>query len=195
LLELEHPVILETHGGTGKLYARCYGSVPEGVVFEKNPAKSGVLAKQRPAWAVYEADCVRAMAAGVGSHLPVNFVDFDPYGGPWVGMDAFFEGLKPSVPKLVLVVHDGLRERLTMHVAWITEGLQDVVDRMGNAAIYENYLDVCKGLVKEKAAKAGYSLRRWTGYYGRPTERPAGVKGELSGWNATHYAAVLERAA
>ena len=195
LLELERPVILETHGGLGRLYAHCYSEFPDGVVFEKNPAKSGVLAKQRPTWAVYEADCIRAMAAGVGSHLPINFVDFDPYGGPWLAMDAFFQGLRSSVPRLVLVVHDGLRERLKMHVAWITEGLQDVVDRMGNSAIYENYLDVCKGLVKEKAAKAGYVLRRWTGYYGRPPERPVGQIGEAPGWNATHYAAVLERAA
>lgn len=182
LSELEHPVVLETHGGLGKLYARCYGDIPAGVVFEKNPEKSGVLAKQRPAWAVYEADCVSAMAAGVGSHLPVNFVDFDPYGGPWLCMDAFFEGLRPKVPRLVLVVNDGLRGRLKMHVAWITEGLEGVVQRMGNVAIYENYLDVCKVLVKEKAAKAGYGVRRWTGYY--------------CGWlnQMTHYAAVLERA-
>jgi hypothetical protein len=60
--------------------------------------------------------------------------------------------------------------------------MQSAVDRLGNAVLYERYLDVCRDLVKEKAAKAGYDLRRWTGYY-------CGF-----GEQMTHYAAVLERA-
>ncbi len=182
LRELTRPVVLETHGGVGKLYARCYASVQDGVVFEQDPYKSAQLGRQRPGWAVYEADCITAMSAGVGGHLPVNFVDFDPWGGPWLAMDAFFSGLNPTVPKLVFVVNDGLPQRLKMHVAWSTEGLEDAVQHFGNAAIYENYLEVCKWLVKRKAAGAGYALRRWTAY--------------LCGFNhhMAHYAAVMERA-
>lgn len=180
--ELEHPVILETHGGLGKLYSRCYSSIPDGVVFEKNSDKSSVLARQRPTWAVYEADCISAMAAGVGGHLPVNFVDFDPYGEPWPAMDAFFEGLKPTVPRLVLVVNDGLRQKLKLTGGWDVESMGPVVERIGNHC-HEGYLEICKELVKEKAAKAGYALRRWTGYY-------CGFREQM-----THYAAVLERAA
>jgi len=194
LFELEHPIVLETHGGFGKLYAACYSYLPTGVVFETNSFKSSFLGKQRPTWAVYEADCIRAMAAAVGGHLPINFVDFDPYGGPWAAMDAFFEGLKPKVPRLVFVVNDGLRNRLKMHTAWNTEGLQSIVDRIGNADVFSNYLDVCKDLVREKAAKGGYCLRRWTGYYCYQREKRTDHQiGSAAGDNVTHYAAVLER--
>lgn len=195
LREVENPVVLETHGGAGKLYARCYASVPNGVVFEKNPMKADQLGKQRPEWAVYEADCAQALRAGVGSHLPVNFADFDPYGGPWLVMDAFFQGLKPVVSRLVFVVHDGLRQRLKMNLAWKTEGLEEVVARRGNVGMYENYVDVCRDLVKEKAARAGYALRRWTGFYGRDLiHREKRTAGTMAGDDSTHYAAVLERA-
>lgn len=181
LLELEKPVVLETHGGFGKLYARCYSSVADGVVFESNPVKAARLGLQRPEWAVYEADCEEAMRAGVGGHLPVNFVDLDPYGQPWPALDAFFEGLKPQVPRLVLVVNDGLRQKMKSNSGWTVRGLESVIDRFGNAALYPRYLEVCKELVKEKAAKAGYVLRRWTGYY-------CGFRDQM-----THYAAVFTR--
>ncbi len=181
LTELEAPVVLETHGGMGKLFARCYSMIPDGVVFENNPVKAAQLGRQRPTWAVYEADCVRALAAGAGGHLPINFVDLDPYGEPWPALDAFFLGIKPTVPRLVLVVNDGLRQKLKMNGGWAVHSLQSIVDRFGNAVLYDRYLEICKDLVKEKAAKAGYSLRRWAGYY-------CGHLGQM-----THYAAVLER--
>jgi len=183
LRELSEPVVMETHGGYGKLFGFCYSHLKQGIVFEKRPERSAKLAKQRPGWAVYEADCEAAIRAGAGGHLPVNFIDLDPYGSPWNVMDAFFEGLKPTVPRLVFVVNDGLPQRLKMNLAWNTEGLEAAVQHFGNAAIYENYLGVCKWMVKEKAARAGYALRRWTAY--------------LCGFNhhVAHYAAVLERTA
>lgn len=187
-------MILETHGGSGKLFARCYANVSEGVVFEMNSTKSAVLAEQRPTWAVYEADCEKAMAAGIGNHLPINFVDFDPYGSPWEAIDAFLSGIKPVVNRLVFVVNDGLRNRLKMQVAWNTKSLESVVERIGNAAVYENYLEICRDLIKEKAAQAGYRLHRWTGYYCYSADRrPAHQIGNAPGDSVTHYAAVLDR--
>lgn len=183
LREIEHPVILETHGGWGKLFAQCYSTVPAGVVFEKDDAKVARLAEQRPTWAVYQADCEAALAGGVGSHLPVNFVDLDPYGEPWPVLDAFFAGCRPSVPRLVLVVNDGLRQKLKMNAGWNVRSLAGIVERVGNAAIYRDYLAICRDLVKAKAAKAGYRLSRWTGYH-------CGTMQMM-----THYAAMLERQA
>src|SRR5678815_1224206 len=63
------PIVLETHGGIGAIYRRCYSMVPSGVVFEKDPRKAEILAGQRPTWAVYESDCEKAIAAGAGAHL------------------------------------------------------------------------------------------------------------------------------
>lgn len=182
LREVENPVVMETHGGYGKLYARCYSHLAEGVVFENRPEKSAKLARQRPGWAVYESDCLMALRAGVGAHLSVNFLDLDPWGEPWPILDAFFESQRPRPDRLVLVVNDGLRQKLKMNGGWTVGSLQGVVDRMGNCGLYAKYLEVCQGLVKEKAAKAGYVLRRWTGYYTGFAEQ------------MTHYAAVLERA-
>jgi len=54
--------------------------------------------------------------------------------------------------------------------------------QFGNAALHEKYLDICRWLVKKKAAQVGYSLRRWTGYY-------CGFQSTM-----THFAAVLVKA-
>ena len=89
---LENPIILETHGGVGKLYRALYAGMA-GMVFEKDERKAEILAGQRPTWAVYHADCVMALQAGAGSWLPINFVDCDPYGAPWTTLHALSCGM------------------------------------------------------------------------------------------------------
>jgi hypothetical protein len=177
------PVILESHGGKGEIFKRCYSHVEQGVVFETDPRKTAVLSRQRPTWAVYEADCVSAMGAGVGFHLPFNFADFDPYGDPWPVVKAFLGNADHLAGRLVIVVNDGLRQGAKMGIAWQCESLQEAVAEHGNAFIYEHYLTVCQELMQKAAAQAGYSLSRWTGYY-------CGHAKQM-----THYAAVLERKA
>ena len=181
LKEIENPIVMETHGGYGHIGARCYFGLPEGVVFEKDAAKSAALAQQRPAWAVYECDCIAAIHAGVGAHLPVNFLDLDPYGEPWPVLDAFFGSERRFPRRLAIAVNDGLRLKLKTGTAWATHSLQEAVQRFGNAAIYPRYLDVCRWLLAKKAGQRGYSLTRWAGYYCGHAEQ------------MTHYAAVLER--
>lgn len=181
LREISDPVVMETHGGWGRIFECCYRQLPTGVVFEKLPEKAARLAAQRPTWAVYEADVVRALASGVGAHLPVNFLDLDPYGEPWPAIAAFFSSARPFAPRLALVVNDGLRQKLRMNGGWHVASLERAVARRGNAALYRDYLDVCRELVAEQAAKAGYAIKRWAGYYCGAHQ------------NMTHYAAVLER--
>lgn len=178
---LSSPVVLETHGGTGRIGLRCYGAVERGVVFEKDPAKAEHLAVQRPTWAVYEADCLTALAAGVGAHLPINLVDLDPYGEPWPVLDALFRGPYAWPDTLGIVVNDGLRQKLRLSGGWDVHSMQGVVARYGNGAMHDNYLSICQELLQEKAAQVGYSLSRWTGYY-------TGY-----GQQMTHYAALLVR--
>lgn len=139
--------------------------IAHGVVFEKDPDKTKVLAVQRPAWAVYECDCEQAIAAGVGAHLPVNFLDCDPYGEPWPVIDAFFQSERPFPSMLAIVVNDGLRQKLKMNGGWNVASLEHVVARYGNNVLYANYLEICKELLQEKASQRGYALTRWAGYY------------------------------
>ena len=181
LKEIDKPIIMETHGGYGHVWAECYFGVPNGVVFETDPAKSLTLAAQRPTWATYECDCIPAIGAGVGAHLPVNFLDCDPYGEPWPVLDAFFGSDRHFPARLAIAVNDGLRLRLKTGAAWSTHSLQEEVQRFGNTAMYPRYLDVCKWLLTQKASQRGYSLTRWAGYYCGYAEQ------------MTHYAAVLER--
>lgn len=176
------PVVMETHGGYGAIWNQCYSHIGDGVVFEKDPDKASVLAVQRPSWAVYECDCVMAIAAGVGAHLPVNFVDFDPYGEPWPVIDAFFQSERPFPPTLGIVVNDGLRQRLKI-AAWDVDSLGEMVARYGNKDVYKNYLEICRELFQEKAGQRGYTLTRWAGYN-------CGHLGQM-----THYAALFTRGA
>lgn len=178
---IDSPVVMETHGGYGSIYSRCYSGVDSGIVFEKNPEKTSVLAMQRPTWAVYECDCEGALLDGVGSHLPVNFVDFDPYGEPWPIVDAFLNSERPFPAMLAIVVNDGLRQNLKMNGGWNVESMRDVAAKYGNQALYANYLEICKEILKIKTSHLGYKMTRWAGYY-------CGYLDQM-----THYAAIFER--
>lgn len=68
------PVILETHGGNGGLYLRCYKHITDGIVFETDAKKAETLTRQRPTWSVCQTDCVWSLQSGVGSHLDINFI-------------------------------------------------------------------------------------------------------------------------
>lgn len=176
----ETPVILESHGGMGQVWAAVYASVEQGAVFEKDEDKAGMLARQRPTWAVYEADCIQSLLGGAGDHLTVNVVDLDPYGEPWPAIDAFFASSRPRVDRLWVVVNDGLRQSVRMGTAWTVESLAPAVQMFGNR-LRNRYLDVCKWMLKEKAAVADYRLDRFAGYY-------CG-----HGKQMTHYLALLVR--
>lgn len=177
----ESPVIMETHGGAGKLFGACYFNVPTGVVFESDPAKVDVLAKQRPTWRVYEADSEAAISAGIASDLPINLLDCDPYGQPWPVFEAFFGSERERPKRLVVVVNDGLRQKLQTGSGWSVDSMREATEQYGTQGLFENYLQICKDKLKQIAAQAEYSLSRWTGYY-------CGAHQAM-----THYAAVFNR--
>jgi hypothetical protein len=181
LMMIDKPIVLEAYGGAGRLFARCYSHLLDGVVFESDPGKVAQLGLQRPSWAVYQCDSVQAIQDGVAAHLPVNFLDIDPYGDPWPAIEAFFSSSRPRPDRLAIVVNDGLRQKLRMNGGWTCKSLQTVVDRMGNACLHDQYLEVCRDLIQEKAAKAAYRLDRWVSYY-------CGHQGMM-----THYAAIFVR--
>lgn len=158
------PVIMETHGGVGKLFDAVYAHVEQGVVFEKDADKTAVLGKQRPSWAVYEADCVTALQEGVGSHLAVNFLDIDPYGSCWDVIDAFFMSDRQFANRMIVVVNDGLRQSLALGKAWAIKQMQPMVNKYGND-LHPVYLDICRELITEKVSSVGYSLDRFHGYF------------------------------
>lgn len=177
---VSNPVIMETHGGAGKIFDACYGHVEQGVVFEKDDRKLAILGKQRPTWAVYGADCVGAIAGGVGNHLPVNVLDVDPYGDPWPTITAFFASDRPRPNLLAVVVNDGLRQKVRQGGSWDTATLAPMVRQYGND-LHGIYLEICQELMIEKAGQAGYALARWAAYY-------CGHAKQMS-----HYLAILER--
>jgi hypothetical protein len=181
LKEVETPVIMETHGGYGKIFELCYADLLAGVVFEKDPEKAGYLAGQRPTWAVYEGDCLKGIAARLGSHLPINFLDLDPYGSPWEIIEAFFDHWGSFPERLAVAINDGLRQHAKMKLSWQTPVMAGKVQKYGNNAIYLNYKEICQEMLEEKAAQAGYRLSRWTAYY-------CGFREQM-----THYGAILER--
>ena len=180
LVETNTPAVMETHGGAGRLFRACYSDIQRGIVFEKDPEKSSLLAQQRPTWSVYECDCVTALRAGIGSHVQIDILDIDPYGEPWPVLDAFLQSERPLAPTLFIVVNDGLRQKVRLSGGWNVHSLDAVVSRFGNK-LASQYLEVCEYLMKTKATEAGYHLSRFTGYY-------CGHGGQM-----THYLARLDR--
>ena len=109
---LPEPLVMEAYGGVGRIWMSCYSQFSKGIVFERDRAKSSLLAKQRPNWAIYEVDCERALAAGAGAHLALNFLDFDAWGSPWDAIRGFFRSERPFPQDLRLVATDGMRLNL-----------------------------------------------------------------------------------
>lgn len=159
------PVICETHGGRGDVWSAVYTHVAEGVVFETDPDKSLLLAVQRPAWSVYEADVVMALTAGAGRHLTFNYLDVDPYGSSWETLEAFFSSPRPFAPRMVVVVNDGLGFRARGGRAWQTERLAPFVLRYGNHTVWREYpTRICRELMAQMAALGGYAMRTFESY-------------------------------
>lgn len=180
LLNGKRPVIVETHGGRGDVWSAVYNHVEDGVVFEKSPEKALELARQRPSWAVYQADCVGALELGAGSHLEANLLDVDPYGDPWPAIKAFMGSERPLPGKLVIVVNDGLRQALSVGRGWAVGTTAPMVERFGND-LWGKYLEICRELMEDVAADAGYRVSFWDGYY-------CGTDQKL-----THYVCLLEK--
>ena len=172
--------VLETHGGSGAMYNDCYRGVP-GVVIEKNQNKASSLAEQRQAWAVYEGDSEKIIKAGAGFHLPINFVDIDPYGDPWPVIDAVFSQAANLPDTWGLVVNDGLRRFLMLGGAWKMPRFKKYVAEVGNKEVPRIYLDICRREIEEKARAIGAGLDWWLCVSGG------------AGKQMTHYAAVISR--
>lgn len=153
--------------------------IGQGVVMEKDPEKCKTLAIQRPSWSVYECDCVAALTGGVGSHLPVNFLDVDPYGEPWPVIDAFFASDRLFPDTLAIAVNDGGLQFVKRGHGWKMPSIADRISKMGNSQAYDLYLDICQDSLKEKASHRGYTMARWAGYKATP--------------DVAHYAAIFNR--
>lgn len=170
------PVVLESHGGVGRIWADVYAGLPFGFVFEVDETKAAILARQRPTWAVYEADVEVALAAGACGWLPVDVLDVDPYGSPWATIGGFLESDREFAPAMWIVVQDGLRVAIRSGGAWRTDDLVPLVERYGND-LYDVYLDASRELLEHKAIRAGYRLDRFAGYY-------CGYQGTMTHWAA-----------
>ncbi len=177
------PVILESHGGLGRVWERVYPHVSRGAVFELDQAKAEHLCRQRPTWSVYQGKAETAIEDGAGAHLAVNLVDVDPYGEPWPVLDAFFASERPRPAVLGIAVNDGLRQKLRLQGGWSVRSLRQAVEKWGNAQMFERYLEVCRWKLEQLAARQDYRLTHWTAYH-------CGHDDDM-----THYAAVLERRA
>lgn len=175
------PVILETHGGKGRVFERTYPHVKQGIVFELDQSKTELLARQRPTWAVYQGKSEASLEVGIGAHLLVNFLDVDPFGECWPTLDAFFNSERPRADVLAVAVNDGLRQKLRLQAGWHVRSMRQAIEKWGNAGIFERYLQVCEWKLQQIAARQQYALTHWTGYY-------CGDQGDM-----THFGAILER--
>ena len=161
--------VIETHGGLGALYLRCYRNITRGVVFETDTGKADALARQRPTWQVCQTKAEFGLEHGIGSHLKIDLIDCDPYGAPWLCLKAFFESDRPFAQHLTLIAHDGRRQNLRRYginpKAHDAELFEPFVASFGASGIAEHYLDICEALTERVASKAGYRLQNFGGFY------------------------------
>lgn len=154
-------VVLETHGGFGKLGAALYLGAETGCVFDLDAKKCDSLLAHRPNWSVYQADCIKALAGGAGSHLAFTFLDCDPYGSPWDVLTAFFSSERKFADYMQVVVTDGLLVTLKQGGAASVKCLREEVDSLGSQGVLADYQGVCRRKLAGIAAVAGYSMETW----------------------------------
>lgn len=155
------PVILEIYGGSGRIFNRVYSKYEHGVVLEKNPEKVEFLCKQRPSWAVYECDSVKALSDGFYVWKNFNFIDCDPYSNPYLSLEAFFHGRKMLPENLAIVVTDGMPLAIQLRGGgWRVKIPQELVQKFGNN-LNNNYIEVVRYYWNQKAAELGYTVSRF----------------------------------
>jgi hypothetical protein len=178
-LHITKHCIMETHGGAGAIYHRCYRDVTDGVVFEKNDNKISILARQRPTWRIYQSDCISSIRAGIAGDMPITLIDIDPYGSCWETIAAFFESKRGFAPTMGIAVNDGLRQKLRIG-AWDVSIMEGMVQKYGNK-IHGKYLEICRELLDNYSSIAGYKVDHFAGYYTGHAQQ------------MTHFLAVLKQ--
>ena len=175
------PVVLETHGGFGRIYERTWFKASTGVVIEKDEDKVEHLAQQRPNWRVYQGDSLRALQGGLAADMAFDVIDLDPYGSTLEYLEAFASGGRAWPDRWQLVANDGMKQKLRLGGAWSVKVLRSVVEQQGND-LYDRYLPIVRDAVRSMAARIGFRVVGWHGYH-------TGDDHDM-----THYRAVMERA-
>lgn len=174
------PLVCETHGGFGVIGGHLYRDLPRGVAIEKDEQKAARLARERPGWRVYEGDSTSALSRGLAGDLPINLLDADPYGDPWPTIRAFLLSERERPQRIVVAVNDGLRRGLRIGAGWRYGSLKDAVLEFG-ADLHPVYLQVARWMLDQEAARGGYRMEDFRGFYGGHSQ------------GMTHYYGVLER--
>lgn len=177
---VKDPLIMETHGGYGRLFTECYEHISRGIVFEKEADRCDVLAIQRPSWRVYQCKAETAISQNVAPDWAINILDADPHGSPWPTLKAFFSSQREFADEMFLAINDGYRRHARRKMAWKSPIMRPVCERFGND-VFSIYLKTCEWMAGEFAKLAEYELVNFAGYY-------CG-----NGNNMTHYAARLQR--
>jgi len=157
------PKVLELFAGRGKIYRVVYKHFNGGVAFEKDQDKAASIARQRPTWRIYEADCVAGIRHGLTFGDKFSFIDLDPYGNPWESLNAVFEeGLFRD--SCVVAVNDGMRIKLRVNGGRDVKSVRPMWKKFGG--LHDCYLQACRWQINKKAANAGFDVDRFTGIYG-----------------------------
>lgn len=164
-LGLADPVVLETHGGEGRLW-QAGPRWARGLVLEKDPARCAVLERQRPAgWDVVCGNSASLLLRGYAAQQAFDLVDIDPHRQPWPTLDAYFTSQRCYAPRLGLVVTDSLRQCVRYNGGTRIHGLLPYVARYGRH-VHRFYLEVCKERLGDLIAPLGYQVTAWQGQYG-----------------------------
>jgi hypothetical protein len=176
------PLVLESHGGYGAIFQRCYSMLPSGSVIEIDDDRAEFIARQRRTWAVYGGDAETILASGILAFRPTTLLDLDPYGEPWPFVDAFFQGHAGNLAdRMWIAVNDGLRMNTRLGVGARTHSLAAIAAKYGASILWAKYIEVAREMMEEKAATVGYTVASFRGYY-------CGDKQQM-----THYLVDLRR--
>ncbi len=162
IIKAERPrMILETHGGFGRIYDACYRGM-RGAVCEIKKDAAGVLAMQRPEWAVYCGESEKIIRSGLMTCFPFDFIDLDPYGEPFTILEAIVAGGLGE--RVRVVVNDGLRNKIKVGGAWNCGVMKEIVADFGNQ-LNAKYLAAAQEKTRRILDRGGFKMSGFKGYH------------------------------
>jgi hypothetical protein len=102
--------VLEMFTGEGYLYRSLWHRW-RGLTIDMDEAKVKAASKERPMWACYKADSLRAVRGGIAASVPFDVVDMDAYGAPWKFLRAWMLSERTRADRTLIFLTDGYSNR------------------------------------------------------------------------------------
>lgn len=146
--------VLEAFAGEGKMYRSVWRRF-RGACIDLDAKKAEAAACERPDWAVYMGDSIKALRGGWMAHRRFDVVDLDAYGEPWTAFGAWCDSSRARADVTSIVLTDGYFARRGLAGCRVLWG-----EGKARSCSREQYFEQARSFVKSRLDANGLALSR-----------------------------------